>query len=180
MKPRERRETGKQDLFRSRLDQIIDTNHPLAKLAQTVDWRFLEGRFGEVYTDDPGHPPLPTRLMAGLAILKHTYDLSEEVLCERWVENPYYPYFCGEEFFQHRLVFDRSSMTLWRNRMGEGAVAGAAPGKPQRFRDDAVAAYFLARISRGMRSSVKNWLYSPNVRQRGACFRQKGTVNLCE
>ncbi len=80
MRPRERRETGEQDLFRSRLDQIIDMEHPLAKLARTVDWRFLEGRFGEVYTDDPGHPPLPTRLMAGLAILKHTYDLSDEVL----------------------------------------------------------------------------------------------------
>ena len=119
MRPRERRETGEQDLFRSRLDQIIDLNHPLAKLARTVDWGFLEGRFGEAYTDDPGHPPLPTRLMAGLAILKHSYDLSDEVLCERWVENPYYQYFCGEEFFQHRLVFDRSSMTRWRNRMGE-------------------------------------------------------------
>jgi transposase, IS5 family len=119
MRPRERRETGEQDLFRSRLDQIIDMNHPLAKLARTVDWRFLEGRFGEVYTDEPGHPPLPTRLMAGLCILKHTYDLSDEVLCERWVENPYYQHFCGEEFFQHRLVFDRSSMTRWRNRMGE-------------------------------------------------------------
>jgi transposase, IS5 family len=57
--------------------------------------------------------------MAGLAILKHTYDLSDEVLCERWVENPYFQYFCGEEFFQHRLVFDRSSLTRWRNRMGE-------------------------------------------------------------
>jgi IS5 family transposase len=55
------------DLFRSRLDQIIDMKHPLATLARTVDWGFLEGRFGEVYTDDPGHPPLPTRLMAGLA-----------------------------------------------------------------------------------------------------------------
>jgi transposase, IS5 family len=119
MRPRERRETGEQDLFRSRLDQIIDMDHALAKLARTVDWRFLEDRFGEVYTIDPGHPPLPTRLMAGLAILKHTYDLSDEVLCERWVENPYYQYFCGEEFFQHRLVFDRSSLTRWRNRMGE-------------------------------------------------------------
>ena len=57
--------------------------------------------------------------MAGLAILKHTYDLSDEVLCERWVENPYYQFFCGEEFFQHRLVFDRSSLTRWRHRMGE-------------------------------------------------------------
>ena len=70
-------------------------------------------------TDKPGRPPLPTRLMAGLAILKHTYDLSDEVLCERWVENPYYQFFCGEEFFQHRLVFDRSSLTRWRKRMGE-------------------------------------------------------------
>jgi IS5 family transposase len=119
MRPREQRETGAQDFFRSRLDQIIDMKHPLVTLGRAVDWGFLEGRFGEVYTDNPGRPPLPTRLMAGLAILKHTYDLSDEVLCERWVENPYYQYFCGEEFFQHRLVFDRSSLTRWRNRMGE-------------------------------------------------------------
>src|SRR4030095_6857446 len=119
MRPRERRETGKQDLFRSRLDQIIDMKHSLVTLARTVDWGFLEQEFGAVYTDSPGQPPLPTRLMAGLAILKHTYDLSDEVLCERWVENPYYQFFCGEEFFQHRLVFDRSSLTRWRNRMGE-------------------------------------------------------------
>src|SRR6059036_3273748 len=119
MRPRERRETSEQYLFRSRLDQIIDIKHALVKLARTIDWRFLEQAFGAVYTDGPGQPPLPTRLMAGLAILKHTYDLSDEVLCERWVENPYYQFFCGEEFFQHGLVFDRSSLTRWRNRMGE-------------------------------------------------------------
>lgn len=119
MRPKERRETGEQDMFRSRLDQIIDLNHALVKLAKAIDWRFLEEKFGEVYTDKPGHPPLPTRLMAGLAILKHTYDLSDEALCERWVENPYFQFFCGEEFFQHRLVFDRSSLTRWRQRMGE-------------------------------------------------------------
>jgi transposase, IS5 family len=57
--------------------------------------------------------------MAGIAILKHMHDLSDEVLCERWIENPYYQLFCGEEFFQHKLTFDRSSMTRWRQRMGE-------------------------------------------------------------
>src|SRR6201984_1482052 len=119
MRPRERRETSEQELFRSRLDQIIDMKHALVKLGQAIDWRFLEERFGAVYTDKPGQPPLPTRLMAGLAILKHTYDLSDETLCDRWVENPYFQYFCGEEFFQHRLVFDRSSLTRWRQRMGE-------------------------------------------------------------
>ncbi len=119
MRPKERRDTGQTDILRSRLDAIIDMGHPLVKLTRTIDWSFLEQQFGAVYEDKPGRPPLPTRLMAGLAILKHTYDLSDEVLCERWVENPYYQFFCGEEFFQHRLVFDRSSLTRWRQRMGE-------------------------------------------------------------
>jgi IS5 family transposase len=119
MRPKERRDGGQTDLLRSRLDAIIDMDHALVKLSRTIDWSFLEQRLGAVYQDKPGRPPLPTRLMAGLAVLKHTYDLSDEVLCERWVENPYYQFFCGEEFFQHRLVFDRSSLTRWRQRMGE-------------------------------------------------------------
>ncbi len=119
MRPKERRDSGQNDLFRARLDQIIDMNHALAKLGRAIDWRFLEERFGAAYTDRPGHPPLPTRLMAGLAILKAMHDLSDEALCERWVENPYYQIFCGEEFFRHDLTFDRSSMTRWRQRMGE-------------------------------------------------------------
>ena len=57
--------------------------------------------------------------MAGLSILKHTHDLSDEDLCARWVENPYFQLFCGEEFFRHKLPFDRSSLTRWRQRMGE-------------------------------------------------------------
>jgi transposase, IS5 family len=120
MRPKECRDSGQEDLFRARLDQIIDTSHPLAKLAASVDWAFLEARFGAAYTDNKaGHPPLPTRLMAGLAILKHMHNLSDEGLCERWVENPYFQLFCGEEFFQHKASFDRSSMTRWRQRMGE-------------------------------------------------------------
>src|ERR1700694_734305 len=119
MRPRERRESGEQDLFRSRLDQVINMDHALVKLARTIDWGFLEEKFGAVYADGSGRPPLPTRLMAGLAILKHTYNLSDEVWCELWIAHPYYQYFCGEEFFQHRLALDRSSMTHWRHRMGE-------------------------------------------------------------
>ena len=121
-RPREKRETGEQDLFRSRLDQIINMKHELVRLAQAIDWPALEARFGAVYSDGPGMPPLPTRLMAGLAILKHTFDLSDEVLCDRWVENPYFQYLCGEAFFRHDLPFDRSSMTRWRQRMGEERI----------------------------------------------------------
>jgi transposase, IS5 family len=119
MRPKERRDSGQSDLFKARLDQIVDTGHPLAKLAATIDWRFLEERFGTVYSDKPGQPPLPTRLMAGLSILKHTHNLSDEELCARFIENPYYQLFCGEEFFVHKLPFDRSSPMRWRQRMGE-------------------------------------------------------------
>jgi len=90
MRPKERRDSGQKDLFRARLDQIVDMGHPLARLAGSVDWAFLEERFGAVYSDKAGHPPLSTRLMAGLSILKHMHDLSDEELCERWVENPLY------------------------------------------------------------------------------------------
>ena len=123
MRPKERRDSGQSDLFKARLDQIVNLDHELARLARKVDWTFLESKFGTVYADGPGQPPLPTRLMAGLAILKHTFNLSDEELCARWVENPYYQLFCGEEFFRHDMPFDRSSMTRWRQRMGEEKIA---------------------------------------------------------
>ena len=83
MRPRERRDSGEQDLFRSRLDQVINMDHALAKLARTIDWGFLEEKFGAVYADGSGRPPLATRLMAGLASLKQTYNLSDEAVCEQ-------------------------------------------------------------------------------------------------
>jgi IS5 family transposase len=119
MRPRERWETGQKDLFRPRLEQILDLTHGLVRLAGAIDWSFLEQRFGAVYEDGPGRPPLPTRLMAGLSILKHLHNVSDEVLCARWVENPYFQLFCGEEFFRHGLPLERSSLTRWRQRMGE-------------------------------------------------------------
>ena len=119
MKPRERETSGQHDLFRSRLDQILDMGHAKVVLASLMDWHFLSSKLGEVYSDGPGQPPLATRLMAGLHILKYADNLSDDEVCARWLENPYYQYFCGEEFFCHHLPLDRSSLTRWRQRMGE-------------------------------------------------------------
>jgi len=115
-KPRDDRQ---RDLLRPALEAIIDLGHPLVRLAREIDWRFLDGRFAGVCTAGAGQPPLPTRLVAGLFILKHMHDLSDEVLCARWLENPYYQFFCGELSFCHQLPFDRSSLTHWRQRLGE-------------------------------------------------------------
>ena len=123
MKPKEPVQTGQQDLLRARLDQIIDMSHEKVVLAERIDWQFLSERCGEAYSDKPGHPALSTRLMAGLHILKYADNLSDEEVCARFVENPYYQYFCGEEFFRHDLPLERSSMTRWRQRQGEAPLA---------------------------------------------------------
>jgi IS5 family transposase len=117
------RDDRQKELFRPALDQIIDLGHPLVRLAGKIDWEFLDRRLGEVYKAGDGHPPLPVRLMAGLLILKHMHSLSDEALCARWVENPYFQYFCGEQVFRHELRFDRSSLTRWRQRLGEERLA---------------------------------------------------------
>ena len=85
MRPREQSK-GQDDLFRSRLDQIIDMRHELVRLGGLIDWPLLGARLGEVYTDAPGQSPLPTRLMAGLAILKHMHGLSDEELVDTTVQ----------------------------------------------------------------------------------------------
>jgi hypothetical protein len=69
-------------------------------------------------------PSLVDEGEAGFAILKHMHELSDEVLCGRWIENPYYQLFCGEEFFRHELPLDHSSLTRWRQRMGECCPSG--------------------------------------------------------
>ena len=115
-KPRDERH---KDLFQPSLDEIIDLEHPLVRLADEIDWGFIDDRFSSVCRSGAGQPPLPTRLVAGLLILKHMHDMADEVLCARWLENPYYQYFCGEESFCHKLPFDRSSLTRWRQRLGE-------------------------------------------------------------
>jgi len=117
------RDDRQPDLFRPGLEQIIDMGHPLVRLAGKIDWGFLDRRLGEVYAPGDGQPPLPIRLVAGLFILKHMHSLSDEALCARWVENPYFQYFCGEPVFRHELTFDRSSLTRWRQRLGEERLA---------------------------------------------------------
>ena len=113
------------ELFRSRLENQIDLRHPLAKLARRMSWTDLEDALAPTLPPDPergGRPALPVRLMAGLLYLKHAYDLSDEAVCERWLENPYWQFFTGEVVFQTALPCNPSSLTRWRQRLGEAGM----------------------------------------------------------
>lgn len=121
MKPPKPEKNNQQDLFRQRLDNIINMRHELVLLSHGVDWEQLDTHFGQFFSEN-GRPGIPSRMMIGLHILKHTFALSDEEVCARWVENPYFQYFCGETFFQHDFPIERSSMTHWRKRVGDESL----------------------------------------------------------
>ena len=92
MKPTEMRPSPTEDLFRHRLENIIDIRHELIRLSECINWSSLAEEFGGFYSEEVGRPGKPIRLMAGLILLQHTYALSDEEVVLRWRENPYWQY----------------------------------------------------------------------------------------
>jgi IS5 family transposase len=118
MRPKQRETTGEAELFRARLDQIINMKHELVALAGKLDWAWLDGEIAPLYSDK-GRPGVESRFVVGLLLLKHIFALSDEAVCERWVNDPYFQYFTGEEFFQHAFPHERSDLSHWRKRLGD-------------------------------------------------------------
>jgi IS5 family transposase len=118
MRPKKHETTGSNDLFRARLDQIINLKHELVQLAGKIDWGFIDREIAPLYSDK-GRPGIETRFVIGLLLLKHIYGLSDEGVCERWVHDPYFQHFTGEEFFQHEFPHERSDLSHWRKRLGD-------------------------------------------------------------
>ena len=106
------------ELFQAHFDQILNPDHALIQLAGKIDWSRFEAVFADSYSDRMGAPAKAVRLMVGLHYLKYTFNVSDEWLVERWVENPYWQYFCGYTHMQHACPIHPTSMTKWRNRVG--------------------------------------------------------------
>ena len=119
---RPKKPSSELELYQSHLEQILDHDHALYKLAHQIDWAVFEEEFGKLYDPGKGRPGLATRLMAGLHYLQHTFDESDESVLERLLENPYWQYFCGFEYFQHCLPLDPSSLVRWRKRVGQAGM----------------------------------------------------------
>ncbi|WP_316679626.1 IS5 family transposase, partial [Ralstonia chuxiongensis] len=136
------------DFFRSRLDTMIDLRHPLAVLATRMPWAQIEATLAPIFVrreregrvmagedlfgptlvtagtgvSAAGRPRLATRLMVGLLYLKHAYNESDESVCERWAENVYFQYFCGQEYFEPRLPCAPTNLVHFRQALGEAGV----------------------------------------------------------
>ena len=118
MKPKEQTYL-KQHLFETTLEDLCNPKQPLVILAKLIDWKSFDTCYESLYCENNGAPGIPTRMMVGLQYLKYVYNLSDEETVARWLENPYWQYFCGEEFFQFEMPIHPSSMTRWRKRIGE-------------------------------------------------------------
>lgn len=106
------------ELFGARLSELLNPEHPLYVLAERIDWSQFDAAIDACYADELGRPGVNTRLMVGLLYLKHAYDESDESVVARWVENPYWQFFCGCAYMQHELPIDPSSLSRWRKRVG--------------------------------------------------------------
>lgn len=153
------------DLLRPRLVDLIDMRHELVKLAALIDWEFFEREWAGFFPSGTGRPATSPRLVAGLMYLQHLHRLSDEAVIDRWVENPYFQHFTGETFFQHQPPIHPSSLSRWRDRIGdEGAEwlltktieAGRASGV---VTDDS-----LSRVSVDTTVMEKNIAYPTDAR----------------
>lgn len=127
---------------------MIDHRHPLVVLATRMPWASIEATLAPMFerrvregrvmegvdlfgaraalagtgASAAGRPRLRIRLMVGLLYLKHAYNESDESVCERWAQDVYFQFFCGEEYFQARLPSDPTNLVRFRQALGEAGV----------------------------------------------------------
>ena len=104
------------------LETMLDSKHPLFKLANMIDWSLFEKSFAPLFCADNGRPPKPIRLMTGLLMLKHLRNVSDEQVVVQFTENAYYQYFCGLEAFSISAPCASSELVHFRHRIGEEGV----------------------------------------------------------
>jgi len=112
---------NQRELFRTRLEDLINPRHELALLAKAIEWQYFEKEFKPFYSDK-GAPSVPIRTMVGCLMLKHLYNLGDDRIPEHWESNVYFQYFCGGVFFEHKFPFDPSDFVHFRNRVGESGM----------------------------------------------------------
>ena len=110
------------DLFRVMLCDLVAKDHELVLLSDAIDWKRFEKALEPAYSSDKGRPSVPIRMMAGLTFLKYMFAMSDQDVLDNWCENPYWQYFCGGEFFEHRPPTDQATMSRWRSRSGEAGA----------------------------------------------------------
>lgn len=106
------------DLFKIALRDIVSEKISLVKLTEKINWDAVHDYFGPYYSEQ-GRPSVPTRTMVGLLLLKSMFSVADEELIPSWIQNPYWQYFCGEQYFRDTPPCDPSDLVHFRKRIGK-------------------------------------------------------------
>lgn len=182
MKPKDRPEASQLELFQAQFDQLLNLNHALCVLARKIDWQRFIVAFADCYCPDTGAPGKDIRLLVGLHYLKHTFNESDESLLDRWLENPYWQYFCGFETMQHEVPLHSTSLTKWRQRVGaEKLVAMLEETVTIAVNDKHVTKKELAQVTvdttvqeKNVTSPTDSKLYLKALQKLAAAARNRG------
>ncbi|MET4262566.1 hypothetical protein ABIC09_007546 [Bradyrhizobium sp. S3.12.5] len=170
MRPKKHKATGSNDLFRARLDQTINLKHELVLLAGKIDWDWIDDEVAPLYSEN-GRPGIESRFVIGLLLLKHIYGLSDEGICERWVHDPYFQFFTGEEFLQHAFPHERSDLSHWRKRLGHRLELLLAESLRVAHEAGALRSQDLKRVTVRHHGAAQSH-HLPDRRQAAACSHQ--------
>jgi IS5 family transposase len=151
------------------------SKHALVALADKIDWAWLDAQLAESFSDK-GRPAEPVRFMIGMFLLKHTYALSDEQVWDRWVHDPYFQYFTGEEFFQHELPHERSGMSHWRKRIGDRLDILLAESLRIAHDTGALKKSDLARVTIDTTVQPKNVTFPTDAKLLEVAIRQLGKL----
>ena len=123
MPPKKKSNKYQSQLFKIELIDLVDPEHELVILANKFNWNKIDEICSAYFCNDNGRIGHSSRLVIGLLLLKQLHSLSDLEVCQQFVQNPYYQYLCGFSHFEHKLKFNPSSLTKWRNRLGEEVFA---------------------------------------------------------
>jgi len=164
-----------QNLFKTRLTELINMEHPLVKLANEISWDKMEAEFEKLFSQG-GRPSIAIRKIAGMLLLKEMFKESDESVVERWIENAYWQYFTGETFFQTEQPFDYEkvfkiylkALTQERNTkdkvysLHESQVACIAKGKSGKAYEFGTKVAVVRGRKTGIITSVKRFSGNPH------------------
>jgi len=122
------------DIFTQIFQEPLQKDHELILLAQRINWSDITDRLMPFYSKR-GRQAKRIRLMVGLHILKHRFNVSDEVVVKGLHENLYWMVFCGVKLQARHLhvgegrvelrpccFLESSTMTKFRRRLGAKGI----------------------------------------------------------
>lgn len=111
----------KYNLFFPELEKQLNPKNYIYILSKKLPWDELELKF-QIFYKNYGRPAKPIRLMISLILLKNLYNLTDEEVVSKWIENPYWQFFSGMEVFQWKKPCDPSDLAYFRKRIGNDGL----------------------------------------------------------